>query len=167
MAKGFMVKHKEPITNVYLYKDGDEKTAVTGGWSKAFSAGASSTYTENPTNITMTAVGASGTPADMSVATENMIDLTPYSKLKMEFDGTITNSYSLIGLSVLSAKNTYFQNISVAKTEVKTVKTYSSEVIEVDVTSLNASYYIGAEVYKSSTTGSTQTLVLKKVWLEV
>ena len=120
-----------------------------------------------PTNITMTAVGASGTVADMSVATENTIDLTPYSKLKMEFDGTITNSNSLIGLNVLSAKNTYFQNISVAKTEVKTVKTYLSEVIEVDVTSLNASYYIGSEVYKSSTTGSTQTLVLKKVWLEV
>lgn len=169
MGKGFMVKHKEPIidTNVYLYKDGDEKASVTGGWSKAFSVGASSTYTENTTNIAMTAVGPSGSGADMSTATVNTINLTDYTTLKMQFSGSISNVNSLVGLDVLNAKNTYFQNIAVAKVERKIVQTYTDVVVSLDVSSLNGSYYIGAEVYKSGTTSITETLTIKKIWLEV
>lgn len=184
MAKGFMVKHKEPAidTNVYLYKDGDEQTALTGGWripsaegSNWFAfdtnrgVGATRNVTKNTNNITLTSTSNATTnvQAISSIVSTNLINLTAYNKIKFEF--TITNANSrayMLGVrnSATNATNqvtpdnsvAHFQGTDASGTLTKTI----------DITSISGSYYVTFSVTANDATSCTNNAVLTRIWLE-
>lgn len=133
---------------MFLYKDGDEYTVITGGWvceGKKEENGSVS-YTQaceivrNETNLYV--VNNHISPNSCIVRTKLPVNLSGYSTLRVdgEFKTTSINS-KCYALAVWEAIGTYSWDYIAAQTQIPTQSTVNS--IEVDIRSLSGEYYIG------------------------
>jgi hypothetical protein len=150
-----------PDTNTYLYKEGDECTALTGGWGAVVMSGyGAGTVTENADNIYLNAVYSGGQKLAMS-ATSNQINLMPYSKLCMEYTSIISTNAQL----VLGAKATPSQLVAPAAYTTITESTSSKTIAILDISSLTSSLCV--VVYDTAgSSGESVSANIYRVWFE-
>lgn len=147
------------VSDQYLYDAGDEFTNVTGGLkayaipyasSGSYSEGMSPIITRNTSSITIKH-NSSYTDKSGIVRFANKIDLSKYRTLK--FDGTLSGARASIYIWN-SIGSYYGQNYVAYKTG------SASGEISVDIPAGTGECYIGFGI------DHTQTITLKKMWLE-
>ena len=157
----------------YLYNSGDECTEVVGGWtaynyrwSQATSQnGGTPILTQTQTAMT---VGTKTQYAMGSVFTNNVIDLTKYSKFKIDFDtnspssNTSAASSNSFVVSITKEKNDLYEpekyilsHISVAHTGVE----------ELDISDLSGTYYVALQI-TNNLSSSLYQADINQIWLE-
>lgn len=154
------------IVKTYLYKDGNEYSALTGGWVavKEGGSGSSGTLTKNASNLYQNAVALSSW-CYLEFFTTNTVDLTNYSKLKCKVTLTTTSTRPNFSLAVRTAKNITSGSLLASAGRI----TPGTDVIlEVDVSSVNSSQYIGlcCEGCSASSPAEQTTATITEVWLE-
>ena len=161
MGEGFKIQRQLPIfdTNIYLYNEGDERTALTGGWSAVTTQG-SATETKNADNLYV--VCTSFYSAGMFV-TANTVDLTNYSKIKIEYKGSSQNGWCCLGVGSSKTLNAHLDNntagLVLATSAVKATA-------EIDISSINSSLYIKFGTGSGGTAPHSYGNAYK-MWLEV
>jgi len=148
-------------TRQYLFRLGTEEVAWTD-----YSITGAPTFTEWPllNKINITSLIAEG----MSV-TDSAIDLTPYSKLYIAWEGSFTglnsNNVSLVASATKNAGyNTY--DARIIRTSSFTANTAVLESL--DISALNGSYYIRYHAYSDDDDASDLVnLQVYAIWLEV
>ena len=158
-------------TTLYLYKSGDERTSVTGGWKGTGVAFDSSIYTVKATPKITKGTSSMTIEANQSkdhssgiCHTTNKISLSGYSKLY--FDGAFTdtgNNKSHVYVGIWSAIGSTQSSNRVAYVQGLSDKTFT-----IDVSSLTGSYYIGIFVFRDisvATVGSGKA-VMRNLYLK-
>ena len=147
----------------YIYNAGDECNDITGGWTSSgytWNNGSTSITIKSPTKnadnilFTGTAGGSGNLPG---IGTENAIDLTNVSILEVDVNviATSSNGSSTFYLAVMSTKN--FSSEFVAS--VGGGNGTGEKTLQLDVSKLSGSYYIGA----SMSFGSTNKVELYRI----
>ena len=145
--------------SLYLYDNGDLRTAVTGGWSYAaflntsnYSAGTLNTAY----NGTTCYLSASGTTKQISAVTENKIDVTNYNALYIEVSDYIFTGAGYRHLYLVSSRGSV--SSPAAQVQIDSTGTFA-----VDVSSITGSYYIG--LYLNSGTSGSCAIGFTKMYL--
>ena len=164
MGEGFKIQHQLPIfdTNVYLYKEGDEGTALTGGWVKTETSWSlnTGTVTKNDTNMEFYAPQTKA----ITYGTFNAVNLTNYTKINLICGITSSSaSKSSAYIFIRSDKSSYSGQIAVVEFTINATS-FTDKLITLDISSINQSVYPMVRLYNYST---TTTMYVKKVWLEV
>jgi hypothetical protein len=147
----------------YLYNQGDECTALTGGWVGGYQA-ASLNITKGASTIAVTlpTTAPTGTTYQAAIETSNYIDL---------------NNYTTLNFNVTSVTNVdggRFVCLSTSSSKASTVYTGSAAdfanfnttgVKTIDISALNGNYYIRAGIYRESTTNPLLSITFDKAWL--
>jgi len=155
MAEGIITRRGSSSQRFYLYKDGDEITSLTGGWT-----GGGTRFTKE-TNYLQYEL-ASGTPGleNFVFSTTNNIDLTPYSKLCMEVEIALT---TIVGSNPTSLNvqhehgSTIFQGLFVRSSITRT------SIHCDDVSAITASSPVRVRAYNFNQIG---TIRISKIWVE-
>lgn len=152
------------VDRVWLYKDGNEYTDITGGYTDSYALPNNWTrknHTKNSDNLLLSTIGTSGNQACI-VGTENFINLDGYSKLKMEV--TVVNKAGSCWLGLQTRLNKT-ENASTTNTTFQHL-TSGTHTIETDISSLSSNQ--GIVFYCNSDTGSYNSAEIKvhKIWLE-
>lgn len=139
----------------YLYKDGDEFTSITGGWSTWTYGGASGipTLTKNADNMVYSA--PTSTYRAGSPNTVNKIDLTKYSVLGIEYMLTTPANKAFGIYSALTKPGDQVAGLTLTNTAVKKIDV-------LDISSINSQDYIAG--YFNTDSGGV-TFTIYKVWL--
>jgi hypothetical protein len=155
-----------------VYWDGDECTALTGGWSTMSyrtTYTAVHTVTENSNNITITSKGAVSDSGQTLYTHTSAVDLTNYTTLHCI--GNVQYVDDGFGIVIMSAKHSNAMSGSYTTWPGYVTRSveFSTTDIEttIDVSSLNGLYYIYmlcTEGYANSSNVQTQA-VIKRVWL--
>lgn len=145
----------------YLYNYGTIETAISGGLVTGGNYGISPTRTFNADNFYMRGAGASQSGANGTEVTDNLIDLTPYSKLCAVFSalsttGTTTSAYIGVTSQKADGRRSAFTAFEIANS--------ANTVCELDISSLNSQYYVG--VGGAGNTNLTWSFNLVELWLE-
>lgn len=148
---------------LWLYRDGDECTDVTGGWSQGTSTNNTGTFTKNANNIT---VYVSGLNATRGAATNNPVDVTGYSRIVMLCDITQTGGSTWSRWGLTTAR-TWVRNEHPSGTHTAEglygATTQTNALLEGNIEGLTGSYYPFVEASCGSDT--TFTVVIKQMWL--
>lgn len=141
----------EPM--LYLY--GDECEDVTGGWRVGDISGGTCEKDFN-------CIFLINNNNWQSLVTTNTIDLSPYSKVKVllylgSYDGTPKFDLKI-------TTNAGGDSGTVAHNYVDL--TIGEQIIEVDVSSLNSHYYVSLQPNATTTSDTSQVVIVEKVWLE-
>ena len=159
-----------PPPPLYLYKEGDECSDVTGGWEFGYMYNSAYGITETPTmkkntdNIYMQQnQGSTSMGQRTHVITNNKIDVTNYSKLKivLTINGAFENRICLTDVYQTGKITSYNGAIVVANTTKDTsvvMKEY-----ELDISSISSSYYVNHSLHS---VGGTKKTTIHKIWLE-
>lgn len=144
---------------LYLYNEGDMCVATSGGWSTKDIplSSAYPTYKAHPTVVqNENSVKVSiGTNLHGYWYTTNMVNLTRYKTLAMVITaGTMTGGNAQAQIGIRSSLDGYSTDYNVSTTKLSNTGT-----ITVDVSNLNAEYYIGVSLY------SNVNLTIKQVYL--
>ena len=164
---GFVEAIENIVCNVqpdilYLYNEGDMCVAESGGWSTKDIPVSSSypnykahpTVVQNESSIKVSIVGN----AHGYWHTTSMVDLTGYKTLVFEIaDGTLTSGNGNIDISIRSSLNGYRGDYNV-----KTVRLTNKGTVSIDVSDLNAAYYIGLSMYSSVSATLTQVYLVSE-----
>ena len=142
----------------FLYKDGNEYTSITGGYSYLRILSTSYAQVDPTKGADYIRLAPSGSSKQSSAVTVNGIDLTDYSTLYInitEFDRTASGYRDFIVKSSRSSGTTFAGDTQITGTGV-----YS-----IDVSGLSGSYYIG--VFCNSNGSSVHCYIsFDKIWLE-
>ena len=146
---------------LYLYRAGDECVDVTGGWYKNTNAtiyGVSSAngaveFQDDNLYIASTRNNA------VCVTASNRISFANYTKLKFVITGETQDGAAMVGPTMLFVTSANSGDITTDRV-IGTYADVDGEVKEVDISSLNDSYYI------SYATNGDRTGHLKRLWLE-
>lgn len=154
MGEGFIVRKgiSLGVVKYFLYKNGNEYNALTGGWTVRNNTGGASEKEASDFLVKLTA----GTTAYIGtwIYTNSKIDLTQYKTLNIRIANNATN----IILCVDDLQyNTGFANY-LAKTSITTV---TNGVLSLDISAMNASYYVSFVAYLTTGQG-----IVSEVWLE-
>jgi hypothetical protein len=143
-------------SDLSLYNSGDEQVTFTGGWvsSYTFNGG---TFTKNASTFQLN----NPIYSDACGVTNNLVDLTDVSKIKMTFTFNLGSSYGWIGLSVSADKTGVMTNDTV-KVQVSTGGTQTAEL---DVSSLSGSYYIKLSTECFHTATAPLSATINKIWI--
>ena len=167
MGEGIKTRRGEsngimPSSGIYLYNEGDECTALTGGWSKAGYNRGVATLTKNATNMTLYV--STSLNQTVSVLTENTYDFTPYTTafLDATMTGSGTNIWSKFSLES-SRETRTSEPARIIFNEIQAIDGVR-RIYELPLASINTSYYMNFTADKSGS--STQTVVIHKIWLE-
>lgn len=144
----------------WLYNEGEEFTPTTGGIVAltSYPLYTVEAITKNADNLYLT---STGTNHICGFSTNNAIDFTNYTKLKMEasqFTGGSSNC--ILSLRVFETKNS---NIVKGNKDVNTAFV-SNNIIELDISNINGSFYPYAVLF--TLTGVTGNANIIKMWLE-
>lgn len=154
----------------YLYKTGNEYTSITGGWDKLNATSNSSSFTNKNSGMTLTkSTDSIKAVIDVSAmwiicfGTQNKIDLTNYSKLKMHIK---TATYTGDGYCYYGVHPEL--NIDSGKRDALIYTTSSTTITDVtktlDISELSGQFYIA--VSGGSGADADITIEIDKVWLE-
>lgn len=145
---------------LYLYKQGNECTDITGGWTiNGYTDGSKviSAFNKNAGSIEL--VPSDGDAYRKMLGTENAISLDGFSTLKIRTN--ITSSFGNgLWLRVSSSKDSYADN-NVATTN---VFTNGENVHSLDISSLTGSYFISITNASEDTRSATGSGI--DIWLE-
>jgi hypothetical protein len=138
----------------YLYKSGDERTSITGGWLNYYNKGVS----KNTDSISITAV--TGTESRYRIRTNSTINLAPYKTMYIECthgnSGTYNNGGVIVSTS--SGKGSYPEEGGDAV--IVAPKTNATKVIySVDIENLSGNYYIFV------TSGYQASFTMYRLWV--
>ena len=122
----------------YLYYEGNEYTAITGGFSKTFvNSYGTGTLKKNSDSLYLTSTGVSGSGNHITVATANKIDLSNYSTLYARIKFT-NSKYTRCYLAAHTSNN-----VSPSSGDCELILSSSvDDVVSLDVSNLSGSYYI-------------------------
>lgn len=127
---------------LYLYKAGDWREAVTGGWTAYAKSSTSSdgqasmpAVTYNSDNVVVSVQSQYGYPAGM-YCTNKKVDLTKYSTLKLDGLCSVDRAY----ITVWSAIGNYTQDNIVANAQ---FTNRSRGTVTLDISSLSGEFYVG------------------------
>ena len=146
----------EPDTTLWLYKDGVDKTDVTGGWTsygKKYDAGTTAvaptlTFGENSMEIFLSAVSNQWRSGFSK--TNNRIDLTNLKTIEINIENAPPNysqsASTNLGLCVFGDDATYLDEMKVAELGLYNTST----VYALDVSNVSGAYYIGFICYTGS-----------------
>lgn len=146
---------------VYLYKDGNEYSAITGGWrGQAARAGVASATATAPSvikNADNIVASLNSSAAGGVLSPTNKINISNYSRLK--FSGNINSKaqYAIAGFYILDDLS-YWSDRAVAKVATSNTNTITNG--EIDISALNGEYYIAFGLYHNASVQITET------WLE-
>ncbi len=130
------------LNRLYLYKEGNECNFITGGWKHSgYHVNNTGTFTKNEDNIYLYAP----MNARIFCSQTKPIDLTNYSKLYIEIEGT-EKIYTISKISYFS--NSFGEDISFNSME------------PIDISNYNTNYYIHLTV------ANNYYCQIKNVWLE-
>lgn len=140
---------------LWLYKDGDQCTDVTGGWVN-ITATPYSAVVFNNTNIYMyySDSSYSGYGVNADVKTVNSIDLTAYSMLKVQFTHTNANS----GFNLLTAD----KSTSLASTS----EVIENGILECDISNLSFNNGLCLHLGSGAANAVGSSLYVYRVWAE-
>lgn len=144
---------------VWLYRNGDECTDVTGGWTadRAYTAGGWGISHNLTFNVDSMYMWVTTNGFDF-VATQNLIDITPYSKICIERNGNIGADTIYIAFNPNSSGNwsagDFVEHPSPSSTDFSTVS--------IDISHITGSRYVILEVGQ----GRGKYMNVRKVWLE-
>lgn len=143
----------------YLYNNGDQCTAVTGGWSYAaflstsnYSAGTLDTAY----NGTTCYLSANGVNKQISAVTVNKIDVTDYNALRIEVSDYTFAGSGYKELDLVSSRGDVSSYAAQVRIE-------STGTFTVDVSSITGSYYIG--LYLNSGSAGSCAIGFTKMYL--
>lgn len=143
----------------YLYNNGDQCTAVTGGWSYAaflstsnYSAGTLDTAY----NGTTCYLSANGVNEQISAVTVNKIDVTDYNALRIEVSDYTFAGSGYKELDLVSSRGDVSSYAAQVRIE-------STGTFTVDVSSITGSYYIG--LYLNSGSAGSCAIGFTKMYL--
>jgi hypothetical protein len=148
------------VTKTYLYKQGDECAAITGGWALKNTYG-SGTYTEYADHMFIQAL--TGDNGYINAGTANMIDVTNYNTLYIDLDATVSGGGANTAVYVGTTINPASWSFSAAFI---TNTSKSRQVVAVDVSALTGNHYIVIQSSRQSAAGQTSLLNVYNVWLE-
>ena len=164
------------LTIMWLYRDGDELTEISGGWTfqKAISAyGASGTGNKNADNLEIAT--PSGTTVAGAWRTTNKIDLTKYSTLNVNFSEIDTaKKFSRMCISVkktLSTTDDTTTNMITAEPLTSLLGTdqypdfTAPHIAVLDVASLTGEYYMIWGVAKANSVVGVSSTKVTEVYL--
>lgn len=144
----------------YLYNNGNQYTAVTGGWSYAefLDAGYYSVGNLNTAyNGTTCYLSASGPQKQISAVTVNKIDVTNYNSLRIEVSNYTFVDTGYRNLSLVSSRG----GVSSPAAQ---VQISSTGIYAVDISTITGSYYIG--LYLNSGTSGDCYIGFTRLFLE-
>ena len=160
----------EPIYSpyLYLYNEGDECTALTGGWSAYAARYGTESFTPTAPTLTKNAgnMAYSLSPTNKCgvVRTANLIDLTNYTELHILHKGTLGqySANSSIALVAGTISGTSFtQDAATFMVYTGAVTDYTD--VSLDISALNSSYTIFIRVQTGAYSLSGDCT---KIWLE-
>ena len=165
MGEGFKIQHQLPVfdTNVYLYNEGDEKTSLTGGWTRA-------TGSYAPTLETAYILGYYNTSTSMNMwggrYTTNALNITAYNKLWVEIsiNPAITGTIQACEINISTNVSTWElqDSSSIAN------KTYWNNAMATDI---HITDYIDISAISNTAAycgiKTARHVKLHKMWLEV
>ena len=139
--------------NLYVYQNGDQYTAITGGWRYSGPSIYSPSYNPN--------LSISGKNMTAAFSTKKKVDVTSFDKLR--FTGKISTPASNglgqgFGLSN-SVITTDSRSLIASQWNLLSITNGS-----VDISKISGSYYIG--MYTSSTDTTSASISISEVWLE-
>ena len=127
-----------------LFSNGVDNTAITGGWVSS----------ESGANVTIAnGYVQSGAVAYMTLYENNAINLTPYSTLTAKVSTNVTSA-ATFNLIVAAAK-TRSPSIIVQSSNISVSNIDTPIDVSVDVSAVNAAYYIGLKSTPSSSAAHT------------
>jgi hypothetical protein len=140
---------------IYLYNEGDECTALTGGWGDGYDSGIGSKSKQSD-HLLLSSGGG-----NKVYETNSLISLAGISKIKIKMEGvsSSTQENSAIQLMV-GVNNGGYDNLA----SIRLGGTVANDVYEVDVSILTGNYYV--RCWSTSGTGYTNTSKFYQVWLE-
>lgn len=157
-----------PPPPLYLYKDGDECTDVTGGWGHSYLYNASYNITETPIlqknsdHIYMEQhQGSTAMGQRSAITTKNSISLSNYSKLLVEV--SINSAYDnifMVRSNYLEGKQSNLGD-SIINFVIKDANV-TNKIYKLDITSVSSGYI----QYQLHTVGGTKSTKIHKIWLE-
>ena len=142
------------LGNVYLYKEGDEYAALTGGWKQGAKAGTAE-IVKGADNIQLSASAAN---SYIILVTTNKINTVGFSKLIMLCDTVVGSRDITLCITDLSTGD--FNNG--AKTVIS--QSITDTTISVDLANYQGEYYVS--VFPNTSTAATNIVTVKKIWLE-
>lgn len=149
MGEGFKVQRQQFDPNIYLYKDGNEYVALTGGWGEGYkelTSGLTSSQTKESDNLAIVMERTSTGTGRRSWQTFNAIDLSNTSKLVFDWAGTHTDSYDDPGniqyaIQVVTPAQAASNELTYTANYSKTFA-FTREIAELNVSSLTGNYHI-------------------------
>ena len=149
----------EVVYKLWLYRDGNECNAVTGGWT-GYTYDNRGSVAKNSNHLL--ASTPSTAYSNAGFCTNSKVDLTKYTTLKMEYTFSGTRSANEFG--VHTSKPTNNDNI-LGFTGNRTKPNADSGELAVDISAMNDSYYVKF-VTRHTGTAYTTSWAVYKVWLE-
>jgi hypothetical protein len=152
-----LISSKPP--SAYLYKEGDERVPLTGGWLQGYSAGSGTkTYTEEATDLKLYAANAL-----IDGATANAIDLTDVTTISIDWETTTgQNATGRAQLLVKSTRTGAYDFVAY----VEKIGVFIRQISSVDVSSLNGVYYIVARAQGGNSSSDVSSIKVYNVWGE-
>lgn len=127
---------------VYLYNRGDVVSSLTGGWEVLKNCGGTATLDANAININIT--GTSSDDTYCCICTKNKVDVTKYSKMKInpewQTEGT-SQRWTTFGLFTAKPSSFSETNDSVAGIFLNRDQSVANAT-EIDLSSVSGSYYV-------------------------
>lgn len=153
---------------VYLYKDGDECTRITGGWTTAYKHSIASCSNKADGYQ----IDVYPDAYDLTLRTAGRIDMTPYSLLCIEIEQM--TEYAESFFAVISGNTSLHdyppgsQNTALILEKTVCVSINNASKINtvhartLDISGITGAYYIAADAYSS---GKKSSIKIKNVWL--
>lgn len=135
------VTYAVTVDYAYLYKNGDQKASITGGWYTVASQIGNVAYNANSITVSQT----QNAEGFVECATRNKIDLTNCKAIKINVTG-----FSGKGKGHFAISNSFWSATRVAEVSVA-----GSGTITLDVSAISGSYYVSLWGYWSPTWNAT------------
>lgn len=152
------------VRSEYLYRAGDECSAITGGWSTIGCATTNfpngvAALTKNASTLygALTAVGSI-----KYLGTVNKIDVTGYKNLCIDASYTAATNTA----AYLALKSTADANPATAPVKYTYYDSTGAKIAVIDVSGLTGTYYVFAEILNNSSSGTGGNFTVNNIWLE-
>ena len=122
---------------VWLYNAGELYATVTGGWSMGYQGNGSTSITLESERIR---VACNGQSVWIAVATNNAVDMTPFSTLTVNFTQSGNNDYSNNRLYLMTSHDAS-PNTETPYAEFS--GRYTNKIMTLDVSAVTGEWYIG------------------------
>lgn len=162
----------EESEKVYLFKEGDICSDITGGYD--YEAYQGFDFTQNgiksyitdiiDNNLTLSITSSTDKYGVIAIAmTNNTIDLSKYNKLCIEYDYIKTDEYKRV--VVYCGDSMHYNATQTALLYKEGVLNLSNQIDEIDISNINSISKIGVQAQSLGVNASC-TLKIKNIWLE-